>query len=318
MLFIKGVEEILGMRTVPVILVFTKIDMIVPEVRGDAQQHRHARARALAMCKDSCRRLSNKDPRDVPAEIVSVKPGYTDLIEKLVVTTDRSILGPHSPSVGFGVQGGKPQVCDVPLAWSAALRMGRDIVVQASIRVGRSGYWHHLWSSVDFADHTLKSCMDIIHVDLVEIWNPNDKTRYLWSDEFKAKMSHLVKDLVGSAGIISDSYPTEAGVEFAGWVHDVYMGSQENVRCVMGYIVDLTVILDAIFSATSGDISPETVLSVIKGHVKSGIKKSIHRDIRGFVTETLTSRYSVSQKDLILEKIIDLIQAFCAPDARTN
>ncbi|KAI9436782.1 hypothetical protein BJY52DRAFT_1421836 [Lactarius psammicola] len=117
----EGVEEILGMRTVPVILVFTKFDMIVPEVRGDMQQHRHARARALAMCKDSCRRLSNKDPRDVPAEIVSVKPRYTDLIEKLVATTDRSIMGPHSPSVGFGVQGGKPQVCDVPLACKSTI-----------------------------------------------------------------------------------------------------------------------------------------------------------------------------------------------------
>jgi hypothetical protein len=38
------------------------------------------------------------------------------------------------------------------------------------------GYWRRLWSSVDFADHPLKSCVNIIHVDLVEIWNLNDKT----------------------------------------------------------------------------------------------------------------------------------------------
>jgi len=56
---------------VPVILVFTKFDMVVPEVRGDAQQHKHARARALEMCEDSCRRIFDRDPRDVPAEIVS-------------------------------------------------------------------------------------------------------------------------------------------------------------------------------------------------------------------------------------------------------
>jgi len=61
---------------VPVILVLTKFDTVVSEVlfdiaRGDVQQHNRARARAHAMYEDSCRRLFHKDPRDVPAEIVS-------------------------------------------------------------------------------------------------------------------------------------------------------------------------------------------------------------------------------------------------------
>lgn len=62
----------------PVILVFTKFDMVVSEVRidvahGDAQPHQppSPRARALAMYEDSYRRLFHKDPVDVPAEIVS-------------------------------------------------------------------------------------------------------------------------------------------------------------------------------------------------------------------------------------------------------
>ncbi|KAH9061778.1 hypothetical protein EDB83DRAFT_878341 [Lactarius deliciosus] len=254
--FGEGVEVILGMKTVPVILVLTKFDTVVREVRGDARQHEHehARARAFAMCEDSCRRLFNKDLRDAPAEIVSEKPRYIDLIEKLVVMTDRFIMGARGPSAGFGIQGEKPRLCAVPLAWSAALRVGRCIVVHASI-------------DIDFAGHPLKNCVNIIHVDLVETWNLNDKTRYLSSDEFKAKMSHLIKDLVVPTGMMSDPYPTGAGVEFADWVRDVYRGSQENVRCVMGYIVDLTVILDTIFNTTFGDISLERVLSVVDRHV---------------------------------------------------
>ena len=60
----------------PVILVFTKFDMVVSQIpsdtsRDDAQQHERARAMALAMYEDSCRRLFQKDPRDVPAEIIS-------------------------------------------------------------------------------------------------------------------------------------------------------------------------------------------------------------------------------------------------------
>ena len=60
----------------PVILVLTKFDAVVSNVlydiyRGDAQQHEHARAGAHAMCEDSLRHRFEKDPRDVPAEIVS-------------------------------------------------------------------------------------------------------------------------------------------------------------------------------------------------------------------------------------------------------
>jgi len=262
------------------------------------------------MYEDRCRRLFHED---VPAEIVSDKPGYADLIENLVVATDRFIQGSRSPSAGFGGQGERPRISAVRLAWSAALRVCHLIVLQASIEVGRSRYWHRLWSNVDLSDHTLKACVNVIHEDLVEIWNLNDKARYLSSDEFKAKMSHLVGDLMGSDSVISDPYPTEAGIEFANWVDDVYSGSQANVRCVMGYIVDLTVILDAIFSTTSGDVSQENVRLIIDGHIGSGHKGKIHRDIRGFVTEAFAVGVSVPQKDLILERIIDLIQEFCAP-----
>ncbi|KAF8266802.1 hypothetical protein EI94DRAFT_134110 [Lactarius quietus] len=38
-----------------------------------------------------------------------------------------------------------------------------------------SGYWRNLFSSLNFADHTLKDCVNIIHWDIAEIWNLNDK-----------------------------------------------------------------------------------------------------------------------------------------------
>ncbi|KAH9074318.1 hypothetical protein EDB83DRAFT_2516087 [Lactarius deliciosus] len=99
-----------------------------------------------------------------------------------------------------------------------------------------SEYWRNLWSSLDFADRTLKTCVNIIHVDVVEIWNMNDKTRYLSSEKFKARMSHLVKDLAVATNGTSGSDPTRGGGGYANWVNDLYTGSQENVRCVMGYI----------------------------------------------------------------------------------
>ena len=60
----------------PVVLVFTKFDVVVSQVLfdiagGDAQHHERAWARARTLYQESCHRLFHKDPGGVPAEIVS-------------------------------------------------------------------------------------------------------------------------------------------------------------------------------------------------------------------------------------------------------
>ncbi len=87
--------------------------------------------------------------------------------------------------------------------------------------------------------------------------------------------------------------------------------SQENVRCMMGYIVDLTVILDIIFRTTSGSVTGSAVLEVMDNHVRSGSRNSIHRDIRSFIAETYSIRFAIPDKDLVLEKLISLIRRYC-------
>jgi len=303
-----GVEDILAIGKVPVILVLTKFDALVAKVRLDIPSHERARAEAHAMYENLCRQIFRKEPRDVPAEIVSEKPRFTDLIENLVMTTDRFIIGSRASSSRAGAQGSKQRIGAVPLAWSAAVRVNHDIIIQASIEVGRSRYWRSLWSSLDFADQSLKNCVRIIHDDIVEIWNMNDKTRYLSSNKFKARMSHVVRDLAGSSHATS-----RAADGYADWTHDAFRGSQENIRCVVGYIVDLTVILDGVFRVAAGDVSSIQVEQILDRHNKSGRQKAIHDDIRSFITEAFAIRFSVPQKDLVLERIIDLIKQFCVP-----
>ena len=88
--------------------------------------------------------------------------------------------------------------------------------------------------------------------------------------------------------------------------------SQENVRCVMGYIIDLIVLLDGIFRVAAGNVSTKYVQRAMHMHVSAGRKHKIHGDINSFVAETF-ERFAESQIDLILEKIIDLIRRYCAP-----
>jgi hypothetical protein len=82
---------------------------------------------------------------------------------------------------------------------------------------------------------------------------------------------------------------------------------------VAGYIVDLTVIMDGIFRVAAGDMSPKHALQVLDRHEISGRRDAIHRDIRSFIAEASTLRFSVPGKDLVLEKIIDLIKQYCVP-----
>ena len=81
----------------------------------------------------------------------------------------------------------------------------------------------------------------------------------------------------------------------------------------MGYIVDLTVILDGIFRVAAGDMSPKCAVQILERHVSSGHRDAIHHDIQSFVPEAFAIRYSVPQRDLVLERIIDLIKQFCVP-----
>ena len=82
---------------------------------------------------------------------------------------------------------------------------------------------------------------------------------------------------------------------------------QNVIRCLMGYIVDLHVILDNISQTAICDVR-----DITDEHVRSGRRDSIHRDICDFVTEIYLKRFT---KDLVLEKIIDLIMQYCDLEA---
>ena len=89
--------------------------------------------------------------------------------------------------------------------------------------------------------------------------------------------------------------------------------SQENVRCVMGYIVNLTVILDDIFKTSAGNVTENATLKAMGSHVRYGRRNSIHQDISSFVTETFSMRSVIAEKDLVVEKIVSLIRKYCSP-----
>ncbi|KAH9018535.1 hypothetical protein EDB85DRAFT_2294485 [Lactarius pseudohatsudake] len=314
-----GVKAILGMKKVPVLIVFTKFDLLVSRVqfeitRGDIQTHEHPGVRAHAMYENLCGSLFHRDPKDVPAVIFSEKPAYRYLIGELTSTTHAIIKadahhfagGPTSSQVRQ-----RPPITPVLLAWSIAQRVSHEIIIHASIEVGRSRYWRSLGSSKDFTDQTLASCVNVIHEDIISVWNFGDGERYLSSTDFMARMSHLVGDLAGPPAIspVLDSNGT-ATTPMAQWVNGPYQN--KNIRCIMAYIVDLTVILHGLFAPTRS-VSATKVQSAVKNYAESSSRSLIHNDIRNFVTEIPSAYQTYQKKDTIVEKIIDLVKQNCAP-----
>ena len=60
----------------PVIVVFTKFDLVVSQIlldtEGESSQHLgQARARAYTQYEQSCHSLFGREPKNIPAEIVS-------------------------------------------------------------------------------------------------------------------------------------------------------------------------------------------------------------------------------------------------------
>jgi len=88
--------------------------------------------------------------------------------------------------------------------------------------------------------------------------------------------------------------------------------SQQNVRCVIAYVVGLIVILDDMFRTAGNNVSANDIQSAMNRHVSSGRRDRIHRDIRSFVMETFVTRLRAPQRDLVLEKIVELIRRYCA------
>ncbi|KAI0276087.1 hypothetical protein BGY98DRAFT_987906 [Russula aff. rugulosa BPL654] len=307
-----GVEEILSLNgVVPVILVATN-----SFAGGDTRLYERARGTAHAKYEESRRSLFRGKLRDVPVEIVSTEPRYDDLLERLIMTTHKLIMANSRNtsmlSISSETLGGNLQINPVSFALSVEQRVNYNLIIQASIdrSLSRIGYWRSLWSSHDFADQPLGNCIDVVHTDIVDVWKLRDSDGYLSSTEFKTKMSDLVKTL---AEPLTTAPPRPKGntppCGRQASMHEacnLYRNSIENIRYMVGYIVDLTIILHGLFVSTHDDVSACKVQEVMNHHVESGLQKRIHHDVRRFITDE--GLFTYRGNDLVVEKMIDLIK----------
>ncbi|KDQ53308.1 hypothetical protein JAAARDRAFT_210003 [Jaapia argillacea MUCL 33604] len=363
-----GDEKIfkLDRGNVPIIVIFTKCDMLVSKHRQqlcaeydgaelDRKSKELARKEFDKICLLPLQQNKTKN-RLIAYVPLSTKSGYEDSLRTLAKLTqdpmectipDEHRKSPFSFLLFWRPSSPKPSPNDgyevvdpAAIAFGAAQRVNSDLKIHNSIIVGRKKYWRGLGSSVHFFGRTLEKCLVVIHKDIVRIWNIRGLEVFLLEPKFKAEFSKVVEDLsdadaaaidpngrvmaivpkvgaaVGLVGSIAHPgapivAPIVAGVLLASWVYDIYRKTPGTVRCLMGYIVGLIIIMHRLFDLMQhrNDLSDESAMQTLRVYSESLEKREIHLAIRNFVDGA--SIWEFTKKDIVFDQIVSMINEHC-------
>jgi len=128
-----------------------------------------------------------------------------------------------------------------------------------------------------------------------------------------------VKNIIGTAGTVSAAthpviFPIVAGIGLSGvfitWLATVYKRTPETLRLFMGYIVDLTLVLDQLFMIVLAldlpNLLTQTEIDVALDKYTSSAVNIVHAEIREYCNEATFGKICRSNK--AEEKIIELIE----------
>lgn len=212
---------------------------------------------------------------------------------------------------------------DGSLVWvmsAMAQRASADTKIRASIEVGMRRYWSGLAAGAKFMGRNLETCIDILHSEIIATWNLLDDDGLLKSPKFVEEIKKLVQfvvpgeseatswfgqnldkvyKLVGITATITAAaagpvapiaVPAIAGVSlsvlFAAYLSKLYQSTPETLRCLMAYIVDLTLVMEELFHIALAcrpvrKLTMEDIKLAVKNYVESRAEK-VHGDIRSY------------------------------------
>ncbi|KAF8173603.1 hypothetical protein K438DRAFT_135869 [Mycena galopus ATCC 62051] len=209
--------------------------------------------------------------------------------------------------------------------------------------IGMKKYWRGLASSTHFPGFKLETCLAAIHVDIIASWNFNDPDDLLNSEPFLTQMKEIsqlvipdeqevkswfknaekLQPLIGVGVTIATQFPPAAPVVipviaviglsalFLMWFASVYERTPEVLRFFMGYIVDLTLVMDHLFLALlpgqlHRPLTAEDINRALENYKKSEAV-AVHTKIRKYAK---TSSFKKIYRSNNAEKEVkDLIKA---------
>ncbi|KAJ7059137.1 hypothetical protein C8F01DRAFT_274120 [Mycena amicta] len=200
---------------------------------------------------------------------------------------------------------------------AAAQRASATVKIYAGISVGMKRYWRGLASSIQFrGTTTLQECLNTVHTEMTDSWNFHDPKDLLIGEDFMKEIRKLaqfvtVKEevvqswftsdniatiqtllgLVASTAVVAIAGPVIAGIGLTGmfvkFIADAYRSTPETLCCFMGYIIDLTLVLNELFLQLlpirpPRTITPEAIENALEAYANSQLG-TIHREIREYV-----------------------------------
>ncbi|KAJ6471428.1 hypothetical protein C8R45DRAFT_1014338 [Mycena sanguinolenta] len=332
---------------VPVVVVFTQFDILYSgiemgltdeEMKLPADQLRRlCSQRAEEGFKEICLPpLQNIDP--VPRHARTSGLGANSNPDRRaladLIRTTLNLLSDTSGFVGKILSGAQNRET-VWIASAIAQRGSAQANIDGSIKIGMKRYWRGIASSTKFPGFKLDKCLNTIHFDIVTPWNFNDPNSLLRGKLFLEKMQTItqavvpsedeikawfgtVKNIVGTAGAISAAthpfvFPILAGIGLSGlfikWLSTVYKRTPQALRLFMGYIVDLTLVLDQLFviilTLDPPNLLTQTEIDAALDKYSSGAADTVHSEIREYCNDATFAQICRSNK--AEEKITELI-----------
>ncbi|OAX37671.1 hypothetical protein K503DRAFT_219392 [Rhizopogon vinicolor AM-OR11-026] len=306
-----GTEEFLKSKRdgklgdIPVVVVLTKYDKFIDHagrtldystLKGlsDDAVKKLIKQRAEAERDVFIERVQKDAGSNIPYATVSTKDDHKQTIAHLIEVTEERVRQ-HVASVASVMAG-------------VAQRVDPKLNIRTSIEVGKKKYWKALASAAAFKGKTVQACLEVLHTDIIRVWNFRDPHHYLESKEFKVMVVDLVDKLdVGSianpnrnmavglstvgaiAGIISALsgpaapivVPIMASMVFAKWVYDTYQLSRVLLHHFIAYIVDLTLILQTLYLISeSQELTRRAIKLAVRAYDDSTIRNDVHVQIQ--------------------------------------
>ncbi|KAJ6619219.1 hypothetical protein B0H10DRAFT_2027213 [Mycena sp. CBHHK59/15] len=329
-LFEAGVERILKeyRKNFPIIVVFTKLDIL--------RVHREEKLE-----KELEQRGEDMDDKEFDTEIDAVVKGAVqDLCFKPLCALTSSDY-PEYPWIATSTRS-EPRfkktitelvnlaleltkIENVWIEMAIAQRFNAKASIEASIHIGRKHYWRGLFSDI-FLGFTMRSLLDVLQRDIVNVWNMHDPENHLKKPEFLALLSVLVEDLsdedtnnyplaekavqaiIEHPAAIIIAGPTAVVVLFAEWVRGTYKKTKSSLRCLIAFVVDLTLTMDTLFYLVLSRGQKPMKIGLVNRALRiyKTRKAPIHASIRAWADGWGT--FSHLDANVVINKIADTIK----------
>ncbi|KAG8833472.1 hypothetical protein FRC17_010647 [Serendipita sp. 399] len=324
-----GLEELFRLQSdgalgnVPLIAVFTKFDQLVTQKARRRKDNEDPFEQATRAFENDCLKpFQEKVKSSFPYRFVSTQKGYGRTLADLILITFENIqahVGPEASVVAAIAQKPSPKV-----------------KIEGCIAVGKLRYWKGLECSVNFPGKTLEACSDIIHSDIVAVWDLDDPSKNLKSKKFKLLMSRLVSGdiqgkstvdpnkglgagivllgaIAGVVGALSGPaapivIPIVGGLVLAKWAYDVYDASSSNLEHLMTYIVDHTLVMQNVFFLMEGKhpTSKKLISLALYAYSRSSFKEMAQTEISEHINNN--ARFVPGARDATLQKLEEIIR----------